>query len=70
MEIITKLEDRFSLLEIAEVRGKTLLDIGVGPLAMIAARDFNWLKNELKLLSAVEKYEGDKMNLSICFKRK
>ena len=170
MEIITKLEDRFSLLEIAEVRGKTLLDIGVGPLAMIAARDFschvtsvdvsdealqkareeakkenihinferedatdlsygdnsfdvvisyatlhhiaslearknfvkeayrvarekvvivdfneagfphsgdeykivdfNWLENELKLLSAVEKYEGAKMNLSICFKRK
>ena len=70
MEIITKLEDRFSLLEIAEVRGKTLLDIGVGPLAMIAARDFSWLENELKLLSAVEKYEGDKMNLSICFKRK
>jgi len=30
MKIITKLEDRFSLLEIAEVRGKTLLDIGVG----------------------------------------
>jgi len=37
---------------------------------MIAARDFSWLENELKLLSAVEKYEGDKMNLSICFKRK
>ena len=41
MEIITKLEDRFRLLRIAEVRGKTLLDIGTDPLAVIAARDFD-----------------------------
>lgn len=34
------LEDRYRLLEIAKARGKDLLDIGVGPLTVIAARDF------------------------------
>ena len=40
METIENLEDRSRLLEIAGVRGKTLLDIGVGPLAMIAVTNF------------------------------
>lgn len=34
-------QDRTKVLQIAGVRNKTLLDIGVGPLAIIAARDFN-----------------------------
>jgi len=33
--------DRTKLLEIGKVRNKSLLDIGVGPLAIIAAKDFN-----------------------------
>jgi len=35
------LADRAEILEKGEVRSKTLLDIGTGPLAMIAARDFD-----------------------------
>ena len=34
-------KDRTRVLQIGEARDKTLLDIGVGPLAIIAARDFN-----------------------------
>ena len=34
------LEERPKILEISKVRNKTLLDIGVGPLAVIAVRDF------------------------------
>ncbi|HEX76302.1 MAG TPA: class I SAM-dependent methyltransferase [Dehalococcoidia bacterium] len=33
--------DRAEILEKGEVKNKTLLDIGTGPLAIIAARDFN-----------------------------
>ena len=32
---------REEILKIGEVEGKTLLDIGAGPLANIAAREFN-----------------------------
>ena len=35
------LPDRAKILEIAELRDKTLLDIGTGSLSIIAARDFN-----------------------------
>ncbi len=38
---MAELYDRKKLLEICNARNKTLLDIGVGPLAIIAARDFN-----------------------------
>ena len=33
--------DRKKILEIGKVKNKTLLDVGVGPLAIIAAKDFN-----------------------------
>lgn len=35
------LTERVEILEKGEVKNKTLLDIGTGPLAIIAARDFN-----------------------------
>jgi len=35
------LEERAKVLEISKARNKTLRDIGVGPLAVIAARDFD-----------------------------
>jgi len=35
------LPDRAEILQIAKVTNKTLLDIGTGPLSIIAARDFN-----------------------------
>ena len=38
---MAELYDRKKLLEIGNVRNKTLLDIGVGTLAIIAAKDFN-----------------------------
>jgi len=41
MEIIKNLRDRAKILELGKVKDKTLLDIGTGPLAKIAVKDFN-----------------------------
>jgi len=38
---MAELYDRKKLLEIGKVKSKTLLDVGVGELAIIAAKDFN-----------------------------
>jgi len=40
-EGLSGLTERAEILEKGKVRNKTLLDIGTGPLAIIAARDFN-----------------------------
>jgi ubiquinone/menaquinone biosynthesis C-methylase UbiE len=45
------LVDRAEILQIAKVKNKTLLDIGAGPLSIIAARDFNCLVTNIDISS-------------------
>jgi len=53
-------DERAEILRLGEARNKTLLDIGAGPLAIIAARDFNCFVTTIDVSrTALEKAERE-----------
>ena len=67
---MNELDKRIDVLEKGKVRGKTLLDIGAGPLSFIAARDFNCRVTNIDVSIEVlreAKKEAEKEKLNIEF---